>query len=87
MNIWLFGRSIFCVLCGLGLIGSYFWYYQDYSYLPPDRAYQYQEHWRLYWGLVLVCVGIGAIAFRYWLIRSGHEPWFFKSKKQTPEKP
>ncbi len=86
VGIWLFARHIAVIVLGLGMIGSYFWNYKDYSYLPPDVASKYQQPWKLYGGIFLACVGAAAMAFRYWWIRTGRQPLLFRSSGQTPEK-
>jgi len=60
MNIWQFRRTIVLLAFGLVSIGAQFSSYLDRPAAP---------YWKLYWGLMLVCLGIFSGAMTYWRIR------------------
>jgi Na+/proline symporter len=65
-RFWMNMRAVAAMIIGMIMIAKFAWSYKSYPYLSPERAHEYNQFYLLHGGILLVCVGLLAIGFRYW---------------------
>jgi hypothetical protein len=69
-RMWSIARAAVALISGSLLIAHFAWNYRTYPYLTREHAYENNHFFELYCGIALVCIGLLAIGFRYWLDKS-----------------